>query len=132
MHIIDPRFDIESYNGDMLESSFEKAFIERYLKGSGSEYLIQILEPQRPLSSIVNIPDRKFSKEQRVDFALEIPYGDSRTGFILELDGKQYHSNIFQRLRDERRDRMSLNGGWDTYRIDTGRKKPLRVSSSRR
>ena len=118
LHVIDPRFDIESYNGDMLESSFEKAFIERYLKGSGSEYLIQILEPQRPLSSIVNIPDRKFSKEQRVDFALEIPYGDSRTGFILELDGKQYHSNIFQRLRDERRDRMSLNGGWDTYRID--------------
>ena len=118
LHVIDPRFDIESYNGDMLESSFEKAFIERYLKGSGSEYLIQILEPQRPLSSIVSIPDRKFSKEQRVDFALEIPYGDSRTGFILELDGKQYHSNIFQRLRDERRDRMSLNGGWDTYRID--------------
>ena len=118
LHVIDPRFDIESYNGDMLESSFEKAFVERYLKGSNSEYLIQILEPQRPLSSIVNIPDRKFSKEQRVDFALEIPYGDSRTGFILELDGKQYHSNIFQRLRDERRDRMSLNCGWDTYRID--------------
>ena len=118
LHVIDPRFEIDSYNGDMLESSFEKAFVERYLKESDSEYLIQILEPQRSLSSIVNIPDRKFSKDQRVDFALEIPYGDSRTGFILELDGKQYHSNIFQRLRDERRDRISLNGGWDTYRID--------------
>ena len=118
LHIIDPRFDVETYDGDMLESSFEKSFIENYLKNSDSQYLIQLLEPQRPLSTIVDIPDRKFSKDQRVDFALEIPYGDSDTGFIIEVDGRHYHSNIFQRLRDERRDRMSLNRGWDTYRID--------------
>ena len=118
LHIIDPRFDVDCYNGDMLESSFEQTFIENYLKGTESEYLIQILEPQRPLSSIVDIPDKKFSKDQRVDFALEIPYGDSMTGFILEMDGRQYHSNIFQRLHDENRDRMALRGGWDTYRIE--------------
>lgn len=118
LHIIDPRFSLDAYNGDMLESSFEKSFVEEYLKGTESEYLIQLLEPQRPLSSIVSIPDRKFSKDQRVDFALEIPYGEFKTGFIIELDGKQYHSNIFQRLRDERRDRLSLNSGWDTYRIE--------------
>lgn len=118
LHVIDPRFNVDFYNGDMLESSFEKTFIEHYLKGSESEYLIQILEPQRPLSSLVSIPDRKFSKDQRVDFALEIPYGDVKSGFIIELDGRHYHSNIFQRLRDERRDRMSLNTGWDTYRIE--------------
>lgn len=118
LHIIDPRFDVGCYNGDMLESNFEKTFINRYLEGTDSEYLIQILEPQRPLSTIVNIPDRKFSKDQRVDFALEIPYGDTKTGFIIELDGKPFHSNIFQRLRDERRDRMALRGGWDTYRIE--------------
>jgi len=118
LHVIDPRFNIDFYNGDMLESSFEKGFIDRYLKGSQSEYLVQVFEPQRPLSSIVDIPDRKFSKDQRVDFALEIPYGDSRTGFILEMDGKRYHSNIFQRINDERRDRIALQGGWDTYRIE--------------
>lgn len=118
LHIIDPRFNVDFYNGDMLESSFEKTFIENYLKDTESEYLIQILEPQRPLSSIVDIPDRKFSKDQRVDFALEIPYGESRTGFIIELDGRQYHSNIFQRLHDENRDRMALQNGWDTYRIE--------------
>lgn len=118
LHIIDPRFNVESYNGDMLESSFEKGFIERYLSGTQSEYLIQVFEPQRPLSSIVDISDKKFSKDQRVDFALEIPYGDERTGFILEMDGRRYHSNIFSRLNDERRDKMALQGGWDTYRIE--------------
>ena len=118
LHIIDPRFNVDFYNGNMLDSSFEKSFIDSYLKGSQSEYLIQLFEPQRPLSSIVDIPDRKFSKDQRVDFALEIPYGDARTGFILEMDGRQYHSNIFRRINDERRDRISLQGGWDTYRIE--------------
>ena len=118
LHIIDPRFNVDFYNGDMLESSFEKGFIDSYLKDSPSEYLIQVFEPQRPLSSIVDIPDRKFSKDQRVDFALEIPYGEARAGFILEMDGRRYHSNIFQRINDERRDRMALQGGWDTYRIE--------------
>lgn len=118
LHVIDPRFNVDFYNGDMLESTFERTFIESYLKGSEAEYLIQLLEPQRMLSSIVSIPDRRFSKDQRVDFALEVPYGDSKTGFIVEMDGIQYHTNIFQRLRDERRDRMSLNNGWDTYRIE--------------
>ena len=82
LHIIDPRFDIDFYNGDMLESNFEKSFIEDYLKGTDCQYLIQLLEPQRPLSSIVTIPDRRFSKDQRVDFAIEVPYGDYNTGFI--------------------------------------------------
>ena len=118
MHVKDPRFNVEFYNGDMLESSFEKGFIDRYLRGTQSEYLIQVFEPQRPLSSIVDIPDKQFSKDQRVDFALEIPYGDARTGFILEMDGRRYHSNIFSRLNDERRDKMALQGGWDTYRIE--------------
>ena len=118
LHIIDPRFNVDCYNGGILESSFEKGFIDRYLRGTQSEYLIQVFEPQRPLSSIVDIPDSNFSKDQRVDFALEIPYGDTKTGFILEMDGRRYHSNIFARLNDERRDKMALQGGWDTYRIE--------------
>lgn len=118
LHVIDPRFDVEYYNGDMLESSFERQFVSNYLKGSQGEYLCQVLEPQRSLSSIVTIPDRTFSRDQRVDFALEIPYGEGRTGFIVELDGHPYHSNIFQRLRDEQRDKSSLMSGWDTYRIE--------------
>ena len=118
LHIIDPRFNLESYNGDVLESSFEKSFVEEYLYGSNNEYLVQVLEPQRPLSSIVKIPNKNFSKDQRVDFALEIPYGSAPTGFVFEVDGSQYHSNIVHRLRDEFRDRVSSNVGWNTYRLD--------------
>lgn len=119
LHIIDPRFDVDFYNGDMLESQFEKDFITKYLRGSDNEYLTQILEPQRPLSSIVTIPYRQFTKDQRVDFALEMPYGEEqKAGFIFELDGVPYHSNIFQKLHDERRDRLSAESGWDTYRLE--------------
>lgn len=118
LHIIDPRFNLDYYNGDMLESSFEKNFISNYLNDTESNYLIQILEPQRPLSTIVNIPDKRFTRDQRVDFAIEIPYGKSKTGFIIELDGAPYHSNIFQKIRDEKRDNLSSKNGWDTYRIE--------------
>ena len=118
LHIIDPRFNLESYNGDVLESSFEKCFVEEYLYGCNNEYLVQVLEPQRPLSSIVKIPNQNFSKDQRVDFALEIPYGGAPTGFVFEVDGSQYHSNIVHRLRDELRDRVSSSVGWNTYRLD--------------
>ena len=122
LHIIDPRFTIENYNGDMLESDFEKHFVESILNGSASKYLIQLLEPQRPLSSIVSVPDQKFSQDQRVDFALELPYslGNDETtpaGFIIEIDGTPYHSNIFQRRKDARRDAFAHRTNWDTYRL---------------
>ena len=103
LHIIDPRFNTENYNGDLLESRFERDFIESRLKGSVNEYLIQLLEPQRRLSTIVSLPDRKFTQDQRVDFALEIPCHSDDTqniGFIVEIDGAEYHSNIFKRLHD--------------------------------
>lgn len=118
LHIVDPRFDVDFYNGDMLESQFEKDFVEKYLNRADSQYLIQLLEPQRPLSTIVNIPDKRFSRDQRVDFSIELPYGETKTGFIFELDGIPYHSNIFQKLRDENRDHWASDSGWDTYRLE--------------
>lgn len=117
LHIVDPRFNDDLYNTDILESSFEYNLIFNSLKESEKEYLIQILEPQRSLSSIVELPDKKFSKDQRVDFAFEIPYKTGHTGFILELDGIPYHSNIFSRIRDKKRDSMATKNAWKTYRI---------------
>lgn len=102
----------------MLESQFEKDFVEKYLNRADSQYLIQLLEPQRPLSTIVNIPDKRFSRDQRVDFSFEMPYGETKTGFIFELDGVPYHSNIFQKLRDESRDQLTADSGWNTYRLE--------------
>ena len=118
LHIVDPRFDVDFYNGDMLESLFEKDFVEKYLNRTENQYLIQLLEPQRPLSTIVNIPDKRFCKDQRVDFSFEMPYGETKTGFIFELDGVPYHSNIFQRLRDENREQLASDSGWNTYRLE--------------
>lgn len=120
LHTIDPRFSIENYNGDMLESGFEKNFIEKKLKGSSSEHLIQLLEPQRKLSTIIRLPDNRFKHDQRVDFALELPCGsedEQPVGFILEIDGDAYHSNIFQRMYDESRDSAAARNNWDTYRL---------------
>ena len=118
LHVIDPRFDPAFYNGDLLESNFEKEFIEHYLPETGRNYLIQLLEPQRPLSTLVDIPDRRFSKDQRVDFALELSGLNTMAGFIVELDGQPYHSSLYQRLRDKRRDRITAQDGWTTNRID--------------
>lgn len=118
LHVVDPRFDVAFYNGDMLESQFEKDFVEKYLNRADSQYLIQLLEPQRPLSTIVNIPDKRFSRDQRVDFSFEMPYGETKTGFIFELDGVPYHSNISQKLRDESRDQLTADSGWNTYRLE--------------
>lgn len=118
LHVVDPRFDVAFYNGDMLESQFEKDFVEKYLNRADGQYLIQLLEPQRPLSTIVNIPDKRFSRDQRVDFSFEMPYGETKTGFIFELDGVPYHSNIFQKLRDESRDQLTADSGWNTYRLE--------------
>ncbi len=125
LHVIDPRFSVENYNSDMLESSFEKAFIEDKLKQDNSKYLIQLLEPQRNLSTLVRIPDKQFAHDRRVDFALEMPYAkgnnsskeESPVGFIIEVDGSLYHSNIFDRIKDERRDRIASQNNWDTYRL---------------
>ena len=118
LHVVDPRFDVAFYNGDMLESQFEKDFVEKYLNRADSQFLIQLLEPQRPLSTIVNIPDKRFSRDQRVDFSFEMPYGETKTGFIFELDGVPYHSNILQKLRDESRDQLTADSGWNTYRLE--------------
>ena len=120
MHIIDPRFSIDNYSGDYIESSFEEAFIQDYLKGDDRQYLCQVFEPQRNLSSLVRIPDQQFTCNQRVDFAIELPYAtteERKSGFIVEIDGKQYHSNIFNKINDKRRDNLTYRNQYNTYRL---------------
>ncbi len=118
LHVIDPRFNSDYYNGDVLESSFKKDFIECSLKIDSHRFLLQVLEPQRPLSSIVDIPDTHFHYEQHVDFALNVPYGKSQTGFIVEIAGKPYYSNLFQHLHDKMRNKATSQSYQATYRIE--------------
>lgn len=121
LHVIDPRFSTSDYNKDILESSFEKSFITGILNKTDSTYLTQVLEPQRWLSSIIRLPDNNFGKDQRVDFALQIPYLDdginSLAGFIVEIDGKPYHSDIITHIKDTIRNGAAQKNNWDTYRL---------------
>ena len=118
LHLIDSRFSLSNYNERILESSFESDFIHEYLPKDNKTYLAQLLEPQRSLSSIVDIPNKKFSREQRVDFALEIPYTtegrSNHIGFVVEINGQQYHSSMVSKIKDARRDRLVKNQGWNT------------------
>lgn len=118
LHLIDPRFSLSNYNERILESSFESDFIHNYLPKENKAYLAQLLEPQRSLSSILDVPNKKITKEQRVDFALEIPYTtegrSNHIGFVVEINGQQYHSSMVSRIKDARRDRLVKNQGWDT------------------
>ena len=117
LHLIDPRFSSDNYNFRSLDSSFEEDFIKCYLPNNGKEYLCQILEPQRDLSSIVDVPNRRFSKDRRVDFALEIPYStegnDNHIGFVVEINGAQYHSSMTSRIKDARREQLIKERKWD-------------------
>lgn len=118
LHLIDPRFNLDNYNDKILESSFEVDFIHTYLPKNKRTYLIQLLEPQRSLSSIVDVPNRRFTKEQRVDFALEVPYttegNHNHIGFVVEINGQQYHSSMVNKIKDARRDKLVKNNGWNT------------------
>lgn len=118
LHLIDPRFSLSNYNERILESSFESDFIHNYLPKENKAYLAQLLEPQRSLSSILDVPNKKITKEQRVDFALEIPYTtegrSNHIGFVVEINGQQYHSSMVSRIKDARRDRLVKNQGWNT------------------
>ncbi|MBQ8058985.1 MAG: ATP-dependent DNA helicase RecQ [Prevotella sp.] len=117
LHLVDPRFTFENYNVNSLESAFESDFIQSYLPRHGKSYMSQVLEPQRNLSSIVDIPNRMFNKDRRVDFALEIPYSteshDNHIGFVVEINGEQYHSSMTSRIKDARREQMITERRWD-------------------
>ena len=123
LHLIDPRFKTANYNERSLDSSFEFDFINKYLPQHDCEYLCQVLEPQRELSSIVDIPNRCFNRDRRVDFALEVPYStegnENHIGFVVEVNGVQYHSSMVSRIKDARREALISERRWDVNTLLT-------------
>lgn len=124
LHVIFPKWNIGEYNQDVLESSFEEDFVNQYLPQNEKEYLAQLLEPQRPLSSIIDIPNTRhnFAKDQRVDFAMEVPYaqetGNRKVGIVVEINGAQYHSSIAARIKDAKRADYISSQNWNAFTID--------------
>lgn len=126
LHIIYPQWKLDAYNTHALESNFENTFIQSYLPENDKSYLAQVLEPQRPLSSIIDIPNQKyknFVKDQRVDFALEMPYSSrqerTHIGFVVEINGKPYHSSVASKIKDAKRNALVTEQDWGMFNLET-------------
>ena len=142
LHIIDPRisFNSSNYNTDILDSSFEKEFLFKYINQEKMGFLSHLLLPQRNVDSIV--PEHLASKfpKQQADFSIEVPYlnsfiyskyGNEKTGFrknigsVIEIDGHKYHSSLSQKLLDDSRDESVNLSNWETLRIKTLEEKQI-------
>lgn len=119
LHVVDKRFE-PSYS-DVFESGFESAvFLQETRK---HPYLRQLLTPQVELPLL--LPGENGFHKQRTDFVLPLlyPFADKSflspvlKGYILEVDGKPYHSSIKQKALDLKRDAAAGAEGWHTRRI---------------
>ncbi len=137
--IIDPKlnrgnklqFELNSW--ESLGSELEESFFYKILPDLTGDYIIQLIEPQRSIESIIKITGQKKRRldswlgnnvqdfyNQRADFTLEFPCSKVETkypGMIIEVDGSQ-HEDPPQKKLDEQRDRVLNKINWfPTVRI---------------
>ena len=118
LYAIDGRLNLDEniYSNSILESDFEKDFI---LRKAPAE-LRQVFMPQRSLMSITG---QRAHHSQRVDFSCEYPYpvigkdGKENRGFVIEIDGANYHNTDRSRASDDYRTTALINKGWACWRI---------------
>jgi ATP-dependent DNA helicase RecQ len=120
LHIIDPRAKerLKYLNSSNLDSSFEKNFLLELIPEKYS-YLAQLLEAQRSRDSFTHDGNRG-----RVDFSFELPYDkfEKRVNrynqpvhvkrhktYIIEVDGKSYHTDLIDDLKDFEIAQLSRN-----------------------
>lgn len=116
-----------------LGSKFELQFFYNILPDISGVYARQLVEPQRPIQTILRLTGKKqlnlkesladLAKDffrPRVDFAFEFPTTDgNKQGLVAEIDGIQ-HNRPPQSILDKRRDKAVLKAGWlPTIRIKT-------------
>lgn len=111
LHALDNRlkYDCNNYNKDHLDSDLEKKYITEISPSIFRHFLL----PQRSLD---NILDTKNHYAQRVDFAVEYPYGVKK-GCVIELDGRKYHSSTSQQIKDNERTKSLIGKQWSCIRI---------------
>ncbi|MEM9983139.1 MAG: hypothetical protein AAF734_11630, partial [Bacteroidota bacterium] len=114
LYAIDPRSQAV---GD-TDSNFEVAFLTSYLPDK-ARFLVQILERQRLLSSIIT--DSEGFERQQVDFSIEFPEPNEEgyNGLIIEVDGFHHHEDR-QIILDTIRDSAAADAEWKTFRIRNG------------
>lgn len=111
LHTIDPRAKNRTQFLDVsnVDSGFEFDFLMNLIPEKYS-YLTQVIEKQRPRNSLT-----RDNNQGRVDFSIEIPYDLSaerinryrskvqikhHKTYIIEVDGKKYHSALIDDLKD--------------------------------
>lgn len=106
-------------------SEYEKRFFREIVTKQFGEYLLQILEPQREINSILQKSEKSMENQnnfflQRVDFSFDFPQSEGfKDGLIIEIDGHQHKERI-QRSLDSKRDDAVKKVGWEkTVRIST-------------
>lgn len=140
LHVIDPRLEVTrnnyaftyDQNEKREQSNFEEAFLFDYLPNIKKEFLIQLLQSQRKIDTIVKSEKARDFHSQRIDFSFEGCYLDERTeteygfqriyqynkGIIIEVDGKKFHDQKEQKLLDEYRDKSVKETKWQTKRVN--------------
>lgn len=117
---IEPRLLYKKYtkSWEYLASRFEEEFILKSVPDFVNASINQLIEVQRPMTSIVN--NNADFTEQRVDFTIEFPFPiEDKKGLVIEVDGPQ-HDKSPQKKLDELRDYAVLNANWhSTLRIKT-------------
>lgn len=93
------------------ESPEEEKFLKELSKRIDPS-IFQLVECQRPLSTLLNVSDASGFHDQRIDFTLETK--DSR--IVIEIDGKQ-HTEQKQLLLDRQRDESLEKNHWKVVRI---------------
>ncbi len=140
LHIFDPRlnrssalfYPLESWE-KQLDSNPEREFFHRVMPGNFGDHIIQLVEPQRSFTSIIEEskwlekslmsklgnPSKDFI-DQRTDFTMHFPaYYDAPSAMVVEIDGP-HHLKEGQKVLDARRDKICGILGWaKTVRINT-------------
>ena len=110
-HIIEPRAKDRSKYLDLsnLDSNFERNFLLQLIP-ENKVYLTQLLEQQRSRGSFT-----RDNNSGRVDFSFEVPYDltnkrpnrynqlvqiKHHKTFVVEVDGKKYHTELLDDLKD--------------------------------
>ena len=120
-----------------LASPGEMEFLRRFIGTGKSPFWLQLIEPQASLESLLghahhsgryvkelaNVEPYRF-KEQRVDFAVELPsaFNSKARGLVIEVDDRKHHIDATQQMLDRERDE-ALKAlrlvEWSVLRIST-------------
>jgi len=110
-YIVEPRLKdpVKALNGT-LDSEEERLFISSTVPEVFGKHTWQIVEPQRPLSTLTK--DNEIFSRQRVDFS----YESTQWKLVFEVDGDQHKDNG-QSILDKKRDTALQEAGWKVVRL---------------